>query len=111
MPIFVTAASGGMPEQVCDDCGDVEDWSPSGDRILYVTARDPSGVGLLKIGSSHNHAWLGHEGYGIYNPRFSSDGEWVVFNARANRLAPARVIVAKLQRDVVTGEKDWICSQ
>jgi hypothetical protein len=39
-----------MPEQVCDDCGDVEDWSPGGDRMLYVTAKDPSGVGLLKIG-------------------------------------------------------------
>ena len=40
-----------------------------GDQILYVTRHDPSGVGLLKIGSSHNDAWLRHPGYGIYNPR------------------------------------------
>ena len=52
MPIFVVAASGGTPEQVCDDCGEVEAWSPGGDQILYVAAGDPSGVGLLTVGAS-----------------------------------------------------------
>ncbi len=42
----------------------------------------------LKIGSSHNDAWLRHPGYGIYNPRVSSDGGWIAFNARTDRLAP-----------------------
>lgn len=108
MPIFVVAASGGMPEQVCDDCGDVEDWSPGGDRMLYVTAKDPSGVGLLKIGSSQDNAWLSDAGYGIYSPRFSTDGGWVAFNGRTNRLAPAQVFVARVEHDVVTSKKDWI---
>ena len=82
MPIFVVAASGGTPEQVCDDCGEVEEWSPDGEQILYVTARDPSGVGLLTIGASPNDGWLKHPGYGIYNPRLSSDGGWVAFNGQ-----------------------------
>ena len=82
MPIFVVAAERRNAEQVCDDCGEVEEWSPDGDQILYVTAGDPSGVGLLTIGASHNDDWLQHPGYGIYNPRLSSDGGWVAFNGR-----------------------------
>ena len=34
MPIFVVAAGGGPPERVCDDCGQVETWSPGGDRLF-----------------------------------------------------------------------------
>ena len=108
MPIFVVGAGGGTPEQACDDCGEVKEWSPQGDQILYVTARDPSGIGLLKLGSSPNHAWLRHPGYGIYGPRLSSDGRWIAFNGRTDRLAPARVFVAKVEGAVVAGERDWI---
>ena len=108
MPIYVVDASGGAPVQVCDDCGEVEAWSPGGDQILYVAAGDPSGVGLLKVGSSHDHAWLRDPGYGIYNPRLSSDGGWIAFNGRTDRLAPAQVFVAKVQASVVAREKDWI---
>jgi eukaryotic-like serine/threonine-protein kinase len=108
MPIFVVAANGGTPEQVCDDCGEVEAWSGDGDQILYVAAGDPSGVGLLKLGSSHNDVWLRHSGYGIYNPRLSSDGGWIAFNGRTDRLAPAQILVAKVQASVVALEKDWI---
>jgi Tol biopolymer transport system component len=108
MPIFVVAASGGTPEKVCDHCGQVEDWSPGGDRILYATPHDASGVGLLTIGSSHDDAWLGRSGYGIYNPRFGPDGGWVAFDGRADRLSPARVMVAKVDGARVAGERDWI---
>jgi len=108
MPIFVVGTSGGTPEQVCDDCGEVKEWSPQGDQILYATAQDPSGVGLLKLGSSPNRAWLRHPGYGIYGPRLSSDGRWIAFNGRTDRLAPARVFVTKVEGSVVAGERDWM---
>ena len=108
MPVFVVGTSGGTPQQVCDDCGEAKEWSPQGDEILYVTARDPSGIGLLKVGSSPNHAWLEHPGYGIYGPRLSSDARWIAFNGRTDRLAPARVFIAKVEGAVVAGEKDWI---
>jgi serine/threonine protein kinase len=107
-PIFIVEASGGTPEQVCDDCGEVEEWSSRADEILYVTPHDPSGVGVVKIGAPKNDAWLRHPGYGIYNARISSDGGWVVFNARTDRLAPAAVFVAKVQADAVSPQKDWI---
>jgi Tol biopolymer transport system component/predicted Ser/Thr protein kinase len=108
MPIFIVAANGGAPEQICDDCGEVEEWSPAGDQILYIAGRDPSGVGLVKVGSSPNDGWLRHPGYGIYNPRFSSDGNWISFNGRTDRLAPARAFVARVQSSGVAPEKEWI---
>jgi serine/threonine protein kinase len=108
MPIFIVAASGGTPERVCEDCGEVTDWSARGDEILYVTERDPSGVGLLKIGAGQNDGWLKHPSYGIYGARLSPDGSWVAFNSRTDRLARARVFIARIETGVVAPENDWI---
>ena len=108
MPIYVVAAGGGTPVRVCDDCGEVKEWSPAGDRILYVTERDPSAVGLVTIGSGNKPAWLAHPTHGIFGPRLSSDGEWVAFNSRTDRMAPARIFVARIQNGVVAGSSDWI---
>jgi eukaryotic-like serine/threonine-protein kinase len=108
MPIFVVDAGGGTPQQVCENCGEVEEWSARGDQILYTTQHDPSGIGLLTLGSSHNAEWLRHPGYGIYNPRLSSDGGWIAFNARTDRLSPARVFIAKVHASLVGPEEDWI---
>ena len=60
------------------------------------------------MASSPNHGWLKNPGYGIYHPRLSSDGGWIAFNGRPNRLAPAQVIVARVQASGVAREKDWI---
>ena len=106
--IFVVAANGGTPEKACDDCGTVEEWSADATRITYITAHDLSGVGVLRFGSSPDDGWLTHPGYGIYNPRLSSDGNWVAFNARANRFAPAQIFVAKVNASGVAADKDWI---
>jgi eukaryotic-like serine/threonine-protein kinase len=108
MPIHIVPAGGGTPVRVCDDCGEVKEWSPRGDQILYVTDRDPSGVGLLTIGSKPDNAWLAHSKKGLYGPRVSTDGGWVAFNSRTDRLAAARVIIAKIERGIVAGEEDWI---
>jgi eukaryotic-like serine/threonine-protein kinase len=107
MPIFVVPAAGGTPDLVCDDCGEVEGWSPDGTEISFLTAHDPSGVGLVRIGSAPNDHWLKHAAYGLYNARFSSDG-WIAFNGRTDRFAPAHVIVAKVQGGNVAREQEWI---
>ena len=107
-PIFVVAATGGTAAKMCDNCGPVEEWSADGTRITYLTPNDPSGVGILEVGSGHDDGWLRHAGYGIYNPRLSSDGGWIAFNARANRFAPAQLFVARVHASAVAPEKDWI---
>jgi eukaryotic-like serine/threonine-protein kinase len=107
-PIFVVAASGGTPGQVCGDCGDVEQWIPDGRGILFVTATDPSGIGFLTLGSSPQREWLTHPGYSIFNARVSGDRRWVAFNARPNRFAPARVLIAQVRGSRVSGEEEWI---
>jgi Tol biopolymer transport system component len=106
-PIFVVASSGGTPELVCNDCGEVEQWAPDGREILFATADDPSGVGLVRVGSLPRRDWLKHPGYGIFNARLSADGRWVTFNGRPNRYAPARVFIASVRDSIVSSEKDW----
>jgi Tol biopolymer transport system component len=108
MPIYVVATNGGTPQRVCDDCGEVKEWSTAGDQILYVTERDPSAVGLLEIGARHQHAWLAHPTHGLFGPRLSSDGQWVAFNSRTDRMAPARIFVARVRSGSVAGTNDWI---
>jgi len=108
MPMFIVGLNGGSPEQVCDDCGEVDQWAPDGKTLLFVTARDPSGIGLLRPGSPPQRDWLRHPAYGLFNGRLSSDGGWVSFNARPNSLAPARVMVAKVNGASVVAETDWI---
>ena len=105
--IFVVPVSGGSPGLVCGDCGEVEQWAPGGE-ILFVTAHDPSSIGLVRPGSSAQHEWLKHPGYGIFNARLSSDGRWVVFNARSNNRAPAQVFVTRVLDSSVAGEREWI---
>lgn len=107
MPIFIMPAAGGTPDLVCDDCGEVEAWSPDGNQILYLTAHDPSGIGQVKIGAPRNDGWLKHSSYGLYNARFSSDG-WIVFNGRTDRLSPPHVLAAKLQGLSVAREQEWM---
>ena len=106
-PIFVVPVAGGAPQQVCGDCGDVEQWSPDGAAILYVKGTALSSVGILQTGSAQNDAWLTSRRYGIYNPRLAPDGGWVAFNARTDTLAPARLIVARVRNSVVDGEGEW----
>jgi serine/threonine protein kinase/Tol biopolymer transport system component len=108
MPIVVLDAAGGTPQQVCDNCGEVEEWSAEGNQILYITRDDPSGIGMLTVGASPNEVWLRHPNYGIYNPRLTSDGAWIVFNARADRLAAARIFIARIRPSGVAPEKEWI---
>ena len=108
MPIVIVDAGGGTPQQVCDDCGEVEEWSAESSRILYVTRDDPSGIGMLIVGASRDDKWLRHPGYGIYNPRLTADGGWIAFNARADRLAAARVFIAKVRPSGVAPENEWI---
>ena len=108
VPIFIAALSGGSQELACEDCGEVEQWAPDGREILFVTARDPSGVGLLRVGSSPQLEWLRHPGYGLFNARLSSNGQWVSFNARPNSQAPARVIVAKVHDGSMVDDSGWV---
>jgi Tol biopolymer transport system component len=104
--IFVVGLKGGSPELVCADCGEVEQWAPDGRDILFLTSRDPSSVGLLRLGSQARHDWLSHKDDGVFNARLSPDGHWVAFNARADRLAPARVLVARVGDPSAAGQPD-----
>ena len=51
LPVFVVAASGGAPEQVCDDCGEVEAW-------IAGRSRNPVRVRRQSGRCGPSHYWL-----------------------------------------------------
>jgi hypothetical protein len=51
---------------------------------------------------------LRHPAFGLFNGRLTADGRWVTFNARANSLAPASVIVARVGETSVVADSAWV---
>ena len=95
---YVVPATGvGVPENVCDDCGFVEDWSPDGTRILGSSRGESGSIfWLLDLPSGKKIELLRDLKRILYQGRFSPDGRWICFRAidatNGNRLmiAPFR---------------------
>ena len=79
--LFTMASAGGEAINVCGDCVRVWDWSPDGNRILYVAQGSPSGVGELSIARGERRVVLNHAQYDLANAAFSPDGKWLSFHA------------------------------
>ena len=70
--------SAGPPEKVCDDCGQVAEWSPSGDRIVFVDHATPARIGMITVGTS-TQSVIASSRFALDGPRFSPDGKWLAF--------------------------------
>ena len=68
----------GPPEKVCEDCGRVAEWSPSGDRIVFVDHATPTRIGMLTVGTAKRSA-IASSRFALESPRFSPDGKWLAF--------------------------------
>jgi Tol biopolymer transport system component len=78
----VPSTGSGMPENVCDDCGFVEDWSPDGNRILGSRQGESGGIfWLLDLPSGKKIELLKDSKRNLYQGRFSPDGSWICFRA------------------------------
>ena len=105
--IFVVAVSGGSPELICADCGEVEQWAPGGE-ILFVTARDPSGIGLVRPGSPAQHNGCSTLATASSTPasRRMAGGSRSMPGRTIGRRR--RVFVARVLDSSVAGETEWI---
>jgi eukaryotic-like serine/threonine-protein kinase len=79
--IYVMPIAGGSPELVCDDCGELSDWSHDGLRFLYSLGM-PATVGLLNVTSGRKTNLIARSNYILDQARFSPDGKWVAFVSR-----------------------------
>ena len=80
-PIYVMPVAGGSSELLCDDCGDLADWSHDGERFLY-TIGSPASVGLLNSASGRRAQLIARSNHTLDQARFSPDGNWVAFVSR-----------------------------
>jgi serine/threonine protein kinase/Tol biopolymer transport system component len=76
--IFVVSSSGGAPELVCKQCGEVTDWSTDGKRIIGNT---PTGHAWVVDLASRQKTDLLATRRWIAADRFSPDGRWFSFIA------------------------------
>jgi dipeptidyl aminopeptidase/acylaminoacyl peptidase len=80
-PIYVIPIAGGSPELVCEDCGELSDWSHDGKRFLF-TLGGPTTVGMLDLTSRRRTQLIARPNYTLDQARFSPDGNWVAFVSR-----------------------------
>lgn len=109
-PIYVITAAvppvSGVPESVCESCGEPVDWSPDGRSLLYLSGR-PKTVGLLQLASGERNPLLQHSRYLLDQARFSPDGRWIAWTAytEPNR---ARIYAAPVHGTRAIAEDQWI---
>jgi serine/threonine protein kinase len=74
--VFVVPTTGGLPEMVCRQCGEVTDWSLDGKRIIGNTVDGRAWV--LDLVSHHKSDLLATQRW-IATDKFSPDGRWFGF--------------------------------
>jgi Tol biopolymer transport system component len=104
--IYTMPAGGGQPTRVCADCGQTRSWVPGTDRILYQ-AGSPSAFFTVDVNNGARRPVAAYPGFGIYSPRFSFDGRWLVFHARVHPDA-SRIYVAPFDGTTVAPPSNWI---
>jgi serine/threonine protein kinase len=74
--VFVVPSTGGVPEMVCRQCGEVTDWSLDGKRIIGNTVDGKAWV--LDLASRHKSDLLATRRW-TATDKFSPDGRWFGF--------------------------------
>jgi len=103
----VPATGSGVPENVCEDCGFAENWSPDGTRILGSRQGASGNIfWLLDLPSGKKIELLRDLKRNLFQGRFSPDGRWICFQALEgpNR---ARLMIAPF-RPAEVPSKEWI---
>ena len=105
-PIYVVPIAGGPPELVCDDCGELSDWSHDGQRFLYSLG-SPATVGLLNVTSGRRTQLIAKTNYILDQARFSPDGNWVAFVSRTEE-EHSQIQVAQLNEGGTGVRGEWV---
>jgi serine/threonine protein kinase len=108
IPIYIYTVSpeSGMTERVCEDCGEVLDWSPDGQRVLFLSGR-PTSISALDLKSQQTLAVLNARNSSLDQAQISSDGRWLVFVSRLDG-DHSRIFVSPMQGASAASDSDWI---
>lgn len=106
--VLVVAREAGQPQVLCQDCGRAEHWAPDGRLLATVSNRDArSMVEVWDTGRGRRVSVLSHPEWPVHAPRFSTDGQWLLFHATTS--PAARTIFVAPLRDGHPGPPSaWI---
>ena len=110
-PVYVAAISSDLsvpvPEKVCDDCGRVVDWSPTGDSILFVDHAYPVRSGIFNL-SSRSRIMISSSRYNLAKAKFSPEANWIALRAGQTRGDRTQLFAVPFQSGKPAAEADWV---
>jgi Tol biopolymer transport system component len=113
--IFTVAASGGAPERVCENCGQLRSWSSNGAVMAsqQLIFEGPKWTGIrinrIETASGRKSVLAEKPGTFLFAPDLSLDGRWIVFQARPALVSDfEQLFVAPADEDVRVAPSRWI---
>jgi Tol biopolymer transport system component/tRNA A-37 threonylcarbamoyl transferase component Bud32 len=111
--IYGIGAGGGIPEKICEDCGQLRSWSPDG-KVMLSQERLFEGSKLVAVRINRIDVMSGHKtvllekGF-LFSPELSPDGHWVAFQARGS-LASRReqLFLAPMSDGAAVEPERWV---
>jgi Tol biopolymer transport system component len=105
--LYEVAASGGLPREICHECGWPTDWSADG-RFVVLQHRQTAHawLGVLDRKTGVQAEILSHAEYTVYRGHISPDGRWIVFHTA--RLGSTREFVAPFRGLTPVPYEEWI---
>lgn len=107
-PVFVATVPDGRIQKLCDDCnGRPRGWLPGDRHLVLERFARVNSVAVLDTTTGHQVDLLVSPHRSVSNPRVSTDGRWIAFEASERRLAPT-TYVARLNGGVASiPESAW----
>jgi serine/threonine protein kinase len=105
IPIYTVSLESEMTERVCEDCGEVLDWSPDGQHVLFLSGR-PTSISALDLKSQQALAVLNARNSSLDQAQISSDGRWLVFVSRLDG-DHSRILLSPMQ-GMSASDSHWI---
>ncbi len=99
--------SGGVPRQVCVNCGSVGAWFPDGSRLLVADYSKQTTIDVLDLASGQKVEYLKHPKYSLFPRAVSPDGRWIAFTADVGG-GRTPTFISAYRPAQPPGEKDWI---
>ena len=106
--IRIVRFDGGIPTQVCEDCGRPTGWSPDGRHVaLQRGVFGHATLGLLDLASQRQVEFLAAPAWHLFRAHFSPDGRWVTFHGAMSD-GPVREFIAPFRGMQAVGFNEWI---
>ena len=112
--IYTVAAGGGMPEKICEDCGQLRSWSADGrvmlsqERVFEDSKLVAVRINRIDAASGRKNVLLENGGF-LSAPELSPDGRWVAFQAKpVSNYGRQQLFLAPMSDDSPVPLERWV---